>query len=432
MSKKKIFSTFCVIVIVAGFAAYFANPYGARLFGRNFSYRLGLDLQGGTHLVYQGDLTNIPSDAHKDAMNSVRDVIERRVNAFGVSEPQVQVSGDDRLIIELPGIKDIDAAVKQIGQTPLLEFREENPDFVPTEGEEEQDFSALFLPTKLSGAHLSRAEVAFGSDQGLNLPQVSLIFNSEGKDLFAEITGKNLGRRVAIFLDGQLLSAPVVQTVIKDGRAVITGHFTLEEAKELTTRLNSGALPVSIQLLSQQNVGPSLGKVSVIKSLTAGIIGLSAVGLFMIVFYRLPGFLAVVALLIYSLVSLALFKIFNITLTIAGITGFILSIGMAIDANILIFERTKEELARGKDVVRAVEDGFARAWTSIRDSNVSSLITTFVLGYFGTSIIRGFAITLSMGIIVSMFSALTVTKTFLRITTMSKFFQNHRLFGVKN
>ncbi|MDP2932883.1 MAG: protein translocase subunit SecD [bacterium] len=430
--NNKIFSiTFGVLVLTLA-ALYLANPFGANVFGKKLFFKLGLDLQGGTHLTYQGDLSKISSDSKKDAMSSVRDVIERRVNAFGVSEPVISVSGDDRLIIELPGIKDIDAAVNQIGKTPYLDFREENPDYVPPADGESIDINQLFKPTKLNGASLSRAEVTFsGSQQGLSTPQISLVFNNVGKDLFAEITQRNVGKRVAIFLDNELLSAPTVETVIKDGKAVITGNFSLDEAKKLVTNLNSGALPVPIKLLSQQNVGPSLGKISINQSLVAGAIGLASVALFMIVFYGLPGLLAVAALLIYTSISLALFKIFGVTLTLAGIAGFILSIGMAIDANILIFERTREELRRGKELVPAIEDGFDRAWTSIRDSNVSSLITTFVLGYFGSSIIRGFAITLGLGILVSMFSAITVTRTFLRLITMIKAFNTPRLFGVK-
>jgi protein-export membrane protein SecD len=360
-------------------------------------------------------------------------VIERRVNAFGVAEPVIQIAGNDRLIIDLPGVKDVDAAIKQIGQTPYLEFREQNPNYQPPANGQEPNPYQAFTETKLNGSHLQRAEVTFtsSSQTGLNLPEVSLIFNSEGTKLFAEITARNVGKQVAIFLDGELISAPTVQTVIKDGRAVITGNFTLDEAKQLATRLNSGALPVPIKLLTQTNIGPSLGKESVSKSLLAGLIGLAAVGLFMIVYYGLPGALSVLALLIYSVVSLTIFKLLNITLTLAGIAGFILSIGMAIDANILIFERTREELRRGKQLLPAIEDGFDRAWTSIRDSNVSSLITTFVLGYFGSSIIRGFAITLGIGILVSMFSAITVTRTFLRLITLLKIFNTPRLFGVK-
>ncbi len=434
MTKSKIFITLFLIVLLTAFCIYLANPYGARISSKTFFYKLGLDLQGGTNLVYQGDLSRIDPALSRDAMSSVRDVIERRINAFGVAEPVIQVSGNDRLIIELPGIKDIDAAIRLIGQTPALEFFEQNPDFpIPADPNTEVDPRELFsLPTELTGAHLKRAEVTYGNNtQALANPQVSLQFDSEGTRLFAEITRKNLNKPVAIFLDGELLSAPVVQSEITNGQAVITGDFTLEDAKTLATRLNSGALPVPIKLLSQQNIGPTLGEQSIRLSVTAGIIGFASVAIFMIVYYGLPGVLAVVALLVYASISLSIFKIFNITLSLAGITGFILSVGMAIDANILIFERTREELRRGKDIIPSIEDGFDRAWSSIHDSNISSLITTFVLGYFGSSIIRGFAITLSIGILVSIFTAITVTRTFLRAITLIPAFRTPRLFNVK-
>lgn len=431
--KSGIFFRLALIIVVAAFAIYLANPLGAKLFGANYTFKLGLDLQGGTQLVYQGSLDKIDDSLRSEAMDSVRDVIERRVNAFGVSEPVVQVSGDDRLLVELPGVTDINEAVRQIGQTPLLEFREEDPNFsLPESGDTDINPDALFRPTALTGAQLQRADVVFNSQtSAISAPEVSLAFNNEGKELFKEITERNLGKRVAIYIDNQLLSAPVVQSVITDGRAVIQGNFTVEEARELATRLNSGALPVPIELISQQNVGPTLGRISVARSLVAGIIGFAAVALFMLVYYRLPGLFAVFALLIYTAISLTLFKIFNITLSLAGIAGFILSIGMAIDANILIFERTKEELRGGADVDTAIETGFKRAWSSIRDSNISSLITTVILGFFGTSIIRGFAITLSVGILVSMFTAITVTRTFLHAALALPGFHKPSTFGVK-
>jgi preprotein translocase subunit SecD len=249
--------------------------------------------------------------------------------------------------------------------------------------------------------------------------------------LFADITTRNVGKRIAIFLDGQILSAPTVNTPITDGQAIITGQFTVQSAKDLVTRLNAGALPVPIKLVQQENVGATLGLQSVRKSVGAGLIGFAIVALFMIIYYRLPGVLAVIALSIYTALSLAIFKLFGITLTLAGIAGFILSIGMAVDANILIFERTKEELRKGKTLALAVEDGFNRAWLSVRDSNFSSLITTFILGYFGSSIIRGFAITLALGIIVSMFTAITVTRTFLRMLVGHNLLVKHGLYGVR-
>jgi len=433
MNKSRIHFTFILILIIAGLAFYLAIP-NANVFGKILNYRLGLDLQGGTHLVYQADLSTLAPGSESDAMAGVRDVVERRVNAFGVGEPVVQVSGDDRLIVELPGITDIDDAVALIGETPLLEFRVENLSLeLPEtqEGIENLDPYDLFVPTKLTGAHLERAEVSFsGQSTALNEPQISIQFNSEGTELFKELTAQNIGRRIAIFLDGELIVAPVVQTAIPNGQAVITGQYTVERAREEATRLNSGALPVSINLLSQQNIGPSLGQVSIKQSLVAGIIGLIAVGIFMIVFYRLPGLLSTLALVIYAAITLSFFKIFGVTLTLASIAGFILSIGIAIDANILIFERTKEELRKGKEFLAAVNDGFTRAWPSIRDSNLSSLITAVVL-ISGTSFIRGFAITLTIGILISMFTAITVTRTFLRLVSLNKHLNTPRIFGIK-
>jgi len=440
LKRKGLYIKFLLILVLFAAVIYIDHPKGSKIslksikinFETPLKLKLGLDLQGGTHLVYEGNLKDIPNEAKNDAMASVRDVIERRVNAFGVSEPLVQVSGENRIIVELPGVKDINEAIKLIGQTPFLEFREENPNppaaTPDANGQVSLAVDQMFLPTNLSGKEFKRATLDF--DQNTNVPQIALQFDAEGTKKFSDITTRNVGKRVAIFLDGQVLSAPTVQTAITDGRAVITGQFNVQEAKELVTRLNSGALPVPIQLIQQENVGATLGLVSVRKSVAAGIIGFIIIALFMIIYYRLPGLLAVIALTIYTFLALAIFKIFGITLTLAGIAGFILSIGMAVDANILIFERMKEELRRGKNMDLAVEDGFNRAWLSVRDSNFSSLITTFILAYFGTSIIRGFAITLSIGILVSMFTAITVTRTFLRMLVGHNLLIHHWLYGV--
>ena len=436
--RKGLYFKFFLILLLAALAVFVALPgtkIDLKLFKINFEkqldLRLGLDLQGGTHLVYEGNLNDIPSDARVQALESARDVIERRVNAFGVAEPLIQISGYNRIIVELPGIKDVNEAIKLIGQTPFLEFREENPQpktSVDASGEIVIDPNDLFKRTDLTGKEFKRASLEF--EQRTGAPQISLQFDAEGTKKFADITQRNIGKRVAIFLDGEILSAPTVQTAITDGRAVITGQFGIDEAKELVTRLNSGALPVPIQLIQQQNVGATLGIASMQKSVVAGLIGFAIVALFMMIYYRLPGVLAVLALGVYIALSLTVFKILGITLTLAGIAGFILSIGMAVDANILIFERMKEELRRGKTLQKAIEDGFLRAWLSIRDSNVSSLITTFLLGYFGTSIIRGFAVTLSIGILISMFTAIIVTRTFLRLLVGHNLLVKHSLYGV--
>lgn len=414
MSRTGIFVKFILILIlavIAGFIVFDKLPL--LKINKAFPFRLGLDLQGGTHLVYEGDLATIAESDRGDAMNAVRDVIERRVNSFGVTEPLVQVAGSNRLIVELAGIKDIEAAVREIGLTPFLEFREQNPEYVPPGDEQSVDLSQAFKPTGLSGKHLKKSEIIF--DPQTNTPEISLQFNEEGAELFAAITKRNVGKAVAIFLDGSPISAPVVNQEITSGEAVITGQFTIAEAKELRERLNSGALPVPIKLIAQQNVGPSLGQESLHKSIVAGLIGFAAVALFMIFYYRVPGLFAVLALGIYVALALMIFKLVGVTLTLAGITGFILSVGMAVDANILVFERLKEEMRHPRPLGATLDEAFRRAWNAIRDSNVSTLITVFILAYFGTSLIRGFAVTLGIGIFVSMFTALTVTRTLLRL-----------------
>lgn len=478
--KLKLWLSFCGILLLAAGAAYLVHPKGGTInlkplklpYQQDFKLRLGLDLRGGSHLVYQADFKDIAQGDRADALGAVRDTVERRVNSFGVSEPLVQVAGSDRVIVELPGIKDVNEAIRQIGQTPYLEFKTEKAQEISASSTVEIDPSAAWEPTGLSGKQLKRATVDFQQGQGLsNQVVVRLEFNGEGKELFSNITKANVGKPVAIFLDGQILSAPVVQNPITDGVAIITGNFTADEAKALATRLNSGALPVPIKLVSQQNVGATLGQDSVHRSVVAGIIGMFLIALFMLSYYRFPGFLAVCALLLYAALSLAIFKVgvsftavllvglffflsltvsgwFGllalgsylglmllgglepVTLTLGGIAGFILSIGMAVDANILIFERTREEIRAGKDTAKAVDDGFSRAWLSIRDSNVSSLITTGILYLFGTPAIKGFAVTLGIGILISMFTAITVTRTLLRLFLTSRVASHPWLFGV--
>lgn len=420
---------FLILGITLGFFAdpskFLANKnwFGSVFFDKvyaKFPYRLGLDIQGGTHLVYEADLQNISSDKYADAMEAVRDVIERRVNLFGVAEPVVQVEKSGsywRLIVELAGIKDINQAIRLIGETPFLEFKEERPEeeskkITEAQGKGERSGEdPYFVSTGLDGKHIKGAQVIF--DPNTYQPQISLELNDEGGKLFKEITKKNVGKRLAIYLDDLPISAPVVREEISGGNAQITGNFTPAEAKELVGRLNAGALPVPIKLIAQQTVQASLGRESLAKSLRAGVVGFLAVVMFMIFWYRLPGFLAVLALVFYSAIVLTVFKLIPVTLTMAGIAGFILSVGMAVDANVLIFERLKEELRQGRGMEEAVREGFGRAWTSIRDSNVSSLLTCAILYWLGTSMVKGFALTLSIGIIVSMFSAISVTRTLL-------------------
>lgn len=392
-----------------------------------FPIKLGLDLQGGTQLTLQTKMEKIKPEDRDTALEAARQVIEKRVNLYGVSESLVQSSklGEQRrILVELPGVKDMEVAVNLVGKTAQLEFRELDHEATASAGQEATPSAvAVFKSTGLTGTDLKKANVTFGSsgssvkDSG---PQVAIEFTDEGSKKFAEITKRNIGKPLAIFLDDNLVMAPNVNQEIVGGSGVITGNFSTEEAKNLSIQLNAGALPVPIEIIQQRSIGASLGSDSVKKSLVAGVIGIIAVMVFMVLYYGVYGIIADLALVIYSLVVLAIFKtglfiLSPVTLTLAGIAGFILSIGMAVDANILIFERMKEELREGKGGAIALERGFFRAWTSIRDSNVSSLITASILYIFGTSVVRGFALTLSIGVLVSMFSAIVVTKTFLRM-----------------
>lgn len=386
------------------------------IFG-TFPLKLGLDLQGGTQLILETQMEKIDLENRDSALESAKGVIERRVNLYGVSEALVQTSKlgqQRRIIVELPGLKDASAAANLVGKTAQLDFREMPATLSAQELEAAK-------PTGLTGADLKRAQVTFGSDQGARTgPQVSIEFTGEGGKKFAEITKRNVGKPLAIFLDEQPISAPTVQQEIVGGSAVITGQFTTEEAKNLSIQLNAGALPVPIKIIEQRSIGPTLGQESVNKSLVAGVIGLTIVTLYMAAYYGFLGLIADLALVIYTLLVLAIFKtgffiLPPVTLTLAGIAGFILSVGMAVDANILIFERMKEEIRWGKSKSLALELGFKRAWSSIWASNVSSLMTAAILIGMGTSLIRGFAITLAIGVIVSMFTAVVVTRTFLRL-----------------
>lgn len=432
-----VFLLFGILLGIFNFPAYFNRTVSniapfIRLPETIFPFRLGLDIQGGTHLVYQADLSNISTPDRSDSMDAVRDVIERRVNLFGVAEPVVQVEksgGDWRLIVELAGVRDINSAIKLIGETPYLEFREVRPEEernaileAQKKGEHMLE-DPYFIPTPLTGRHVKRAEVIF--DPTTFQPQISLELNDDGALMFAEITKRNVDKQLAIYLDGAPISAPTVREEITGGRAQITGNFTPQDAKDLVGRLNAGALPVPIKLIAQQSVGASLGEESLARSVNAGILGFAAVALFMIFWYRLPGFLSVLALILYAIITLAAFKLIPVTLTVAGIAGFILSVGMAVDANVLIFERLKEEIGNGKKMEDAIREGFRRAWTSIRDSNVSSLITSGILYWMGTSVVQGFALTLGVGILISMFSAIWVTRTLL-IAVMSPKLQSAR------
>ncbi|MDD5144789.1 MAG: protein translocase subunit SecD [Candidatus Pacebacteria bacterium] len=432
MSKKRVCITVFFIFALAFVLGNLVYPKFLNISKiPDIPFRLGLDLQGGTHLVYEADISGIEEKNISSSMEGLRDVIERRVNLFGVQEPVVQTQEagySHRLIVELAGVKDPAEAIKMIGQTPFLEFREQKENYEEIVNknteiikEEEPDLDQIedpFQSTELNGKYLKDAQL--DSDPTTSLPTVSIQFDDEGARIFKELTERNVGKLMPIYIDGVPVSIPRVQEAIVGGKAQITGSFTYEEAKTLARNLKAGALPVPINLVSQQSVGPTLGAISLAQSLKAGIMGFLAVIAFMIIFYRLPGLLASLALAIYIIIILFLFKIIPVTLTLAGIGGLILSIGMAVDANILIFTRMREELKEGKDFSYAVENGFNRAWASIRDGNLTTIIVALILFVLGTSFIKGFALTLTIGILMSMVSAVVITKSFLRIFKGSK------------
>jgi protein-export membrane protein SecD len=378
--------------------------------------KLGLDLAGGTELIYKADTSNVTSDK-QGALNSLREVIDKRVNVFGVAEPLVQlekssaVAGEveDRLLVELPGVTDVKAAVDALGKTPLLEFK-----LVEEAG---ADGKALYKHTALTGRYLKNAELQFGSGQGSSLanqPVVVLHFTDDGAKLFEKITSENVGRQLAIFLDGEVISSPVIREAIPGGTATITGSFTPAEGRDVVRNLNFGALPVPIELVSSGAVGSTLGANATQAGMLASIWGFALVALFMIFWYRLPGLIATVALVIYVVITAAIIKFLPVTLTASGIAGFILSIGMAVDANVLIFERMKEELRGGKDPHEAAKAGFSRAWPAIRDGHFTMIISSIILFWMGTSLVQGFALVFGFGVIVSLFTAITITQVLLK------------------
>lgn len=400
---------------------YTINPLSinTNIFGvqvkRDFKTKLGLDLKGGSHLVFEADTKNVKPEDLQDALASSRDIIERRVNLFGVSEPTVSTSKSGsahRITVDLPGVTDVSDAVNLIGRTAQLTFQEQ--------AEKESTTSPTLKETGLSGKHIKKASVTF--DQQNGQPQVALVFSSEGSKLFADITKRNVGKQVAIVIDNMLLSAPVVQQEILDGNAVITGSFTVDEAKRLAISINSGALPLTVRLVEQKNIGPTLGETEVRKSLAAGAVGLGAVLIFMILYYGKLGVIAALALIIYGLISFAIFRIIPVVMTLSGMAGFILSIGMAVDSNILIFERIKEELRKGKSFDIAARLGFGRAIDAIKDANITTLTVAFILfnplnweflPQFG--LVRGFALTLAIGVATSLFTGIIITKRLINI-----------------
>jgi len=406
LNRNFIISLILILVLAVG-AILFALPDEPKvnIFGwspNDMEIQLGLDLQGGSQLVFQANLANIKDENISSAKESLLEVIGNRVDILGAREPNIQSSsiGDKHaVIVELPGITDTDQAVELIGETAQLKFLEQK---------KRKKKESQFKETELTGANLRKADVDIQNGS----PVITLQFDKEGADLFQKITQRNLNKPVAISLDNQLISAPTVNDVIKDGQAVITGEFSPEEAQLLKNKLNAGALPVPLDLVEQRTVGPTLGEGILKSTILAGLVGMILLIIFMISYYKFAGVVASIALLIYSALALIIYKMIPVTMSLAGIAGFILSIGMAVDANILIFERSREEIKRGKPLISAVEDGFKRAWSSIRDSNISSIITAIILFYFGSGLIKGFALTLGIGIILSMFTAITVSRNF--------------------
>ena len=372
------------------------------------SIRQGLDLQGGTHVVLQAEDTDI-AKVDEDAMQRVVSIMEKRVNELGLTEPIIQREGERRVIIELPGIKDPDKAIETIGKTAMLEFKDEAGN------------------TLLTGTDLKDAQAAMNQQNGQCV--VNLEFSDEGSQKFADATLENVGRTIAILLDGEILTNPVVREPILGGRAEISGQRDLEEAQRLAVLLRSGALPVKVNIIETRTVGPSLGQDSKDKSEFAFVVGIAAVLVFMLLFYRLPGFIADISLMAYTLMLLGTLKGLDATLTLPGVAGIILSIGMAVDANVLIFEHFKEEFRMGKSIRLAMDAGFKRAFTTIFDSNITTIIAAGVLFLFGTGTIRGFAITLGLGVLLSMLTAITLTQFMLKLLVNAKVVESPSAYG---
>ena len=414
------YSAVLILIAAAAIGFFVWHTTGA---GGRFDFKLGLDLSGGTELTYDADTSKTPASQVADSLATLQGVIERRVNAFGVSEPSVTIeqggalgTGQYRLVVDLPGVTDVNQAIQLIGQTPTLEFKLVKPglEASTTNADGSVNLNA-FTDTGLTGTYLSSASLQFESPSGAvqQTPVVQVNFNSDGAALFDKIASANVGNLLGIFIDGKLISLPRINDPSYHGVAVISGNFTAQQAKDLASNLNLGALPVPINLDSTQSIGATLGDEALHAGVLGGIVGFVILSIFLILWYRLPGVVAVVSLIIYTVMMLALFKLIPVVLTAAGIAGFILSVGLAVDANILIAERMKEELAAGSSGQDAIRQGFARAWLAIRDSNIAHIIVAVILFWMGTSIIKGFALVFGLGVVVSMFSAITISRTFL-------------------
>ena len=401
MRQNALLKLIITIVVIIGVSAAFITPLAG-------SIRQGLDLQGGTHVVLEAQDTE-QAKVNDDAMNRVVKIMEKRVNELGLTEPIIQREGTNRVIVELPGVKDPDKAIAILGKTAMLEFKDE-------EGN-----------TVLTGTDLKDAKEQTTQN---NQNVVDLEFSDEGAQKFADLTSANVGRTISILLDGEVLTAPRVNEPITGGKAQITGSRNLEEAHNLAVLLRSGALPVKVNIIETRTVGPTLGQDSKDKSVFAFAIGVGAVFLFMLLFYRVSGFIADISLMAYVMILLFVIKLLDATLTLPGVAGIILSIGMAVDANVLIFEHFKEEVRNGKTLRMAMESGFKRAFTTIFDSNLTTIIAAAVLFFFGTGPIRGFAITLGLGVVISMFTAITLTQFMLKDLIAAKLFTNPGFYSV--
>ncbi len=453
MRNKSIITTIITLVIAFFLAAYvqpsFFNdkverldeltPFSIERRVKEVDFELGLDLQGGAHLVYLADLTGVEEREVNERMRALRDLIERRVDHFGIGEPLVQVRGD-RLIVELPGVRDQEEAIEQIGETPFLEFKIARPeeelmkieekrtevesflskgiDEITDEDKElleenvenwELSLEDQFISVGLTGRFLRGATVNFNQVTGQ--PLVSLDFDREGGEILHQITKDNVGRSIATYLDDEIIQVATIQEEISGGQAQISGNLDVQEARDLARNLQIGALPVPIELLSQRSIGPALGQRSLSQSVQAGILGFLAVIVFICFYYKMLGVLASISLIVYMIFVLSVFKLLPVTMTLSGIAGFVLSIGMAIDANILIFARFREEMKEGKNFKKAFESGFSRAWPSIRDGNLTTLIVAMILFFVSTSFVQGFATVLIIGIVISVFVAMVVTRS---------------------
>lgn len=404
--NSKIFSKLIlVIAILAGsFYLIFKEPI-----------KLGLDLKGGVYAVLEAEPKEKDEVITNETMDSLIEVLDRRINGIGVAESVVQRTGTNRVIIELPGVKDTTEAIKVIGKTALLEFRILDKD-------------GNLGETLLTGESLKKAQLGYGQ---LGEPQINFELKPEGAIKFAKITRENIGNQLAIVLDGKVQTAPVIKSEIPGGSGSISGNYTAEEAKKTAMLLNSGSLPIKAKIIETRTVGASLGDESIAASLVAAKVGILLIGIFMFIFYRIPGLVADLALMCFGIITFGILKFIGATLTLPGIAGLILSAGMAVDANVIIFERVKEELRFGNTINSSIRLGFSKGFVAIFDSNITTLIITTILFVFGTGSVKGFAVTLTIGTLASMFTAITVTRVFMDVLVNVFNVKNAKLFGLK-